>query len=191
LDYTTLQDDTLIRLVATGKTDALSALYDRYSRLVFGLALNTIGDEHLAEEITQDVYMRVWEKASSYKPEQGKVVTWIASIARYRAIDLYRQRNVRPEGHSVTWAEMEPLDFPDKVDIEQEVEVAQRKQKVRMAMNQLPVEQRKALALAYFKGLSHQEIARELNEPLGTVKTRIRLAMQKLRQLLESESIEQ
>jgi RNA polymerase sigma-70 factor (ECF subfamily) len=191
LDYTTLQDDILIHLVAAGKTEALSVLYDRYARLIFGLALNTIGDEHLAEEITQDVYVRVWEKAASYKSEHGKVVTWIASIARYRAIDLYRQRNVRPEGHSVRWAEAELPDFPDKVDIEQEVEMAQRKQKVRLAMNQLPVEQRKALALAYFQGLSHQEISRELDEPLGTVKTRIRLAMQKLRQLLESESIEQ
>jgi RNA polymerase sigma-70 factor (ECF subfamily) len=191
LDYTTLQDDSLIRLVAAGKSEALSVLYDRYARLVFGLALNTIGDEHLAEEITQDVYIRVWEKAASYKPEQGKVVTWLASIARYRAIDLFRQRNVRPEGHSMSWAVAEPLDLPDKVDVEQEVEFAQRKQKVRMAMNQLPVEQRKALALAYFQGLSHQEIARELNEPLGTVKTRIRLAMQKLRHLLESESVEQ
>jgi RNA polymerase sigma-70 factor (ECF subfamily) len=191
LDYTVLEDDILIRLVAVGKTEALSVLYDRYSRLIFGLALNTIGDEHLAEEITQDVYIRVWEKAASYNSDQGKVVTWLASIARYRAIDLFRHRNVRPEGHSISWAESEPLDLPDKVDIEQEVELTQRKQKVRLAINQLPVDQRKALALAYFQGFSHQEISRELNEPLGTIKTRIRLAMQKLRQLLESESVEQ
>jgi RNA polymerase sigma-70 factor (ECF subfamily) len=186
-DCAGLEDDALIRLVVVGKAEALSTLYDRYVRMIFGLAFNTVGDEQLAEEITQDVFIRIWEKASSYRAEQGKVLNWIASIARYRAIDLFRRRNVRPEGHSISWADAEPLMLSDVVDVENEVELSQRKQEVRRAMRKLPTEQRQALALAYFRGLSQQEIAVELHQPLGTIKTRIRLGMQKLRPLLESE----
>jgi RNA polymerase sigma-70 factor (ECF subfamily) len=95
VDYKKLDDEALMRLIAHAQEPALGALYDRYGRLVFSLALNTTGDTGLAEEITQDVFLRVWSKAETYHPEQGKVVTWMSSIARYRAIDLIRQRGMR------------------------------------------------------------------------------------------------
>lgn len=185
MDYKKLDDSTLLRMIAQAQENALGELYDRYSRLVFSMALNSTGDASLAEEITQDVYLRIWNKAETYDPQQGKVTTWIASITRYRAIDVLRRLSVRPEGNRTTWAEDEGFDLPDPVDIEEEVEISQRKQYVRQAISALPADQRIALSLAFFQGYSHSEIAEILNEPLGTVKTRIRLAMQKLRQLLQ------
>lgn len=178
-----------MRLIAIAQEQALGALYDRYSRLVYSMALNATGDSGLAEEITQDVFLRVWGKAETYKPEQGKVVTWMSSITRYRAIDLIRQRGIRPEGNRLDWAEDDALNLPDSVNIESEVEVSQRRQRVHKALAQLPPEQRQALAYAFFQGYSHSQIAEALREPLGTVKTRIRLAMQKLRQILYEDNL--
>ena len=115
------------------------------------------------------------------------MITWIASIARYRAIDIIRRQKVRPEGNRVAWASEETLELPHPSNLESEVETSQRRQRVRSAMAQLPEAQRQVLAYAYFQGYSHSEIAETLKEPLGTVKTRIRLAMDKLRQILLEE----
>jgi len=189
VDYQKLDDEALLRLVALAQERALGALYDRYARLVYSMALNATGDAGLAEEVTQDVFLRVWNKAETYQAGQGKVVTWLSSIARYRAIDLLRRRSIRPEGNLAPWREEAGQVQPDPVEVEVEVEMAQRRYRVRWAMAQLPPEQRLALAYAFFHGYSHSEIAERLREPLGTVKTRIRLAMQKLRQLLHDENL--
>jgi RNA polymerase sigma-70 factor (ECF subfamily) len=188
VDYKKLDDEALMRLIALAQEQALGALYDRYGRLVYSLAFNATGDPGLAEEITQDVFLRVWNKAETYNPQQGKVVTWMSSIARYRAIDLIRQRGIRPEGNRLDWAEGDALDLPDSLNIESEVEMSQSRQRVRTALAQLPPEQRQALAYAFYQGYSHSQIAEALSEPLGTVKTRIRLAMQKLRQILYEDN---
>ncbi len=188
MDYKLLDDEALMRLISHAQEQALGALYDRYNRLVYSMAFNTTGDSGLAEEITQDVFLRVWSKAETYRSEQGKVVTWMSSITRYRAIDLLRQRGIRPEGNRIDWADGVSPDLPDAMNVEFEVEESQRRQRVRKAMAQLPSEQRVALGYAFFKGYSHSQIAEALNEPLGTVKTRIRLAMQKLRQILYEDS---
>jgi RNA polymerase sigma-70 factor (ECF subfamily) len=185
VDYQKLDDETLLRFITQAHEGALSELYDRYSRLVYSMALNTVGDAAMAEEITQDVYLRIWNKAATYQSNQGKVTTWIVSITRYRAIDMIRRLSVRPEGNRADWAEGEAFDAADPLDIEEEVEIADRKQRVRQAVAELPEEQRAALSLAFFQGYTHSEIADILNEPLGTVKTRIRLGMQKLRQTLQ------
>lgn len=189
VNYKETDDETLLRLIARAQENALAELYDRYGRLVYSMAFNTVGDSSIAEEITQDVYLRVWEKANTYRPDQGKVVTWLASIARYRAIDILRRQSVRPEGNRAAWAEEEAFEPPDDTNIEEQVETAQRSHHIRSAIAQLPLEQREALSLAYFQGYSHTEIAAILNEPLGTIKTRIRLAMQKLRQLLHEDQV--
>jgi RNA polymerase sigma-70 factor (ECF subfamily) len=189
LDYTQLDDETLLRLIARAQEGALSALYDRYSRLVYSLALNATGDAPLAEEITQDVFLRVWDKASTYRVEQSKATTWITSITRHRAIDMLRRHKVRPEGNRAEWAAGDSPDLPNGVDVEGEVIHLQRQGSVRKAIAALPEEQRRVLAYAYFRGYSHSEIAAVLNEPLGTVKTRIRLAMQKLRQALQEVNL--
>ncbi len=187
MDYKQLDDVRLIELILHSQADALAELYDRYSRLVFGLALNAIGDRALAEEVTQDVFMRVWDKASTYQPEMGKVITWLANIARYRAIDVLRHQDIRPEGHSLSFDDLPFFDPPDSQNVEKEVELSNESQRVRQALAQLPKEQREALSLAYFKGYTQEEVAEALHEPLGTVKTRIRLGMLKLRQILLEE----
>lgn len=188
MEYRKLNDEALLRLIARAQEPALGELYDRYNRLVYSLAVNAVGDSALAEEITQDVFMRIWEKAETYRPEQGKVFTWLTRIARNRSIDMIRRRTIRPEGNRASWAEEGPLDLPDPTDVEMQVHLSQQKNKVRAAVAGLPAEQRLVLAYAFFQGYSHSEIAALVNEPLGTVKTRIRLAMQKLRQALSEEN---
>jgi RNA polymerase sigma-70 factor (ECF subfamily) len=191
LDYSKFDDVALIRQIALARPEALSALYDRYGRLVFSLALHIVGEEESAEEVTQDVFFRIWEKAEIYQAEQARVSTWLTSITRNRSIDLLRKRKVRPEGYSLGWEELQPGWEPASEGRTPEDMTAQamQTQRVRAAVASLPEEQKKALALAFFEGYSHSEIAERLGEPLGTVKTRIRTGMQKLRSLLHDESI--
>ncbi len=187
MDYTRFSDETLLRLIARSQENALSELYDRYSHLVYSVALNTLSDAGRAEEVTQDVFIRVWEKARTYNAEQGRVVTWLTSIARHRSIDLFRQSRNHHEELQVTWQESETIDLVDGHNVEWEADLAQRQQRIRQAVAQLPSEQRLVVGMAFFQGLTHPEIAETLGEPLGTVKTRIRLGMQKLRLLLDDE----
>ena len=187
MDYKKFDDEGLIRLIAQTRSEALGELYDRYNRLVFGMARNAVGDQALAEEITQDVFMRIWNKATTYQPEQGKVVSWIAGITRNRAIDVFRHQKSRLDGDSLSFDELPFFDPPDSQNVEWETETKLKGQRVQKALFSLPKEQREALALAYFRGLTHEEAAEVLGQPLGTVKTRIRLGMIKLRELLTEE----
>lgn len=173
-----------MHMVATGQEAALGALYDRFGRLVYSMAFNVLGDGALAEEVTQDVFLRVWEKAEKYQEGMGRVATWLTSLARNRAIDVYRSIKVRPEGNLAGFAVEDAVNIPDGHNVEVAVEALDRRARMHRALAVLPKEQRLALAYAYFLGYSHAEIALALGEPLGTVKTRIRLAMQKLRDLL-------
>ena len=190
MDYSSLNDETLLVLIARAQENALSELYDRYSRLVFSVAFNVLADAGRAEEVTQDVFVRVWEKALTYSMEQGKVVNWLASIARHRSIDLFRQARSHRENMQIDWQEADMIDLPDSQNVEWEVDLTQRSQRIRRAVAQLPAEQKQAVGMAFFQGLTHPEIAEALGEPLGTVKTRIRLGMQKLRSLLDDEQRE-
>jgi len=187
MDYTHLNDETLLLLIAHSQENALSELYDRYSRLVYSVALNTLGDSDKAEEVTQDVFIRVWEKAITYKVAEGRVVNWLTSIARHRAIDLFRQMRTHHENLEVSWQDAEAIVFTDGNNTEWEVYLEQRQERIRLAVDKLPPDQKRVLGMAFFQGYSHQEIANTLHEPLGTVKTRIRLGMQKLRSLLQEE----
>ncbi len=187
MDYSRLEDQILLKLIAQTHEGALSELYDRYNRLVYTVALNSSGEAARAEEITQDVFIRVWDKAASYHSEQGRVATWLCSIARNRAIDLYRQGQARQEDRHISWEQAEYLDPPDPQNLEADFEIAQRQRLVRQALAQLSDEQKQALGLAYFQGLSHAEISQELGEPLGTIKTRIRLGLHKLKEILAGE----
>lgn len=187
MDYRQMDDYGLLRMIATAESAALDALYERYGRLVYSLALYILNDPAAAEEVTQDVFVQVWNKAETYQPEQGKVATWLTSVARYRAIDVLRRTNVRPEGHRADLDDGTGFELRDEMHVEALVEQNQERSQVNAALAQLPPEQRRALAYAYFFGYSHQQIADLLGEPLGTVKTRIRLAMQKLRQMLKED----
>jgi RNA polymerase sigma-70 factor, ECF subfamily len=186
-NYESLDDESLVGLVARGQTEALGTLYDRFGHLVYGVALHICGETNLAEEITQDVFLRAWEHAAAYHANQGKVGSWLAGIARNRAIDIFRHHQTDAGGHSQSWEELPLFDPPDSQDVEQEVATTQQQQRVRLALASLPPDQCQVLALAYFRGLTQEEIAGLLGEPLGTVKTRIRLGMQKLRKFLENE----
>jgi RNA polymerase sigma-70 factor, ECF subfamily len=187
MDYTRFDDETLLRLIARSQENALSVLYDRYSRLVYSVALNALSDPAKAEEVTQDVFVRVWEKADTFRVEQGHVATWLAGITRNRSIDVFRRGRSRLEDQQISWEDAESFNPTDPQNVEAEADLAQRQRRVRWAVAQLPDEQKRALGLAYFQGLSHPEIAQTLGEPLGTIKTRIRLGMQKLRLLLQNE----
>lgn len=187
MDYAGLADETLLRLIANGRSSgALGELYNRYSRVVFSVAYHATSSQEIAEEITQDTFLRAWQHAGSFDPQTGKTLTWLTSIARHRAIDLYRRRQARPEAHSTSLEDIADFELTDgDQNTEASVEILQHQQQVRRALAGLPEEQRQAIALAYFYGLTQEEIASRLNQPLGTVKTRIRLGMQKLRQLIE------
>ncbi len=179
VDYSKLDDYALIALIARRDETALSALYDRYSRLVFSLALRIVGERTLAEEITADAFMNVWRAAASFEEERGRVVAWLMSITRHRAIDALRRLSVRPEGSAVDLNEAVSMAQSDSVD--DLVDVRRQRELVRIALAALPPQQREALELAYFGGLTQQDIAERTGQPLGTIKTRMRLGLQKLR----------
>lgn len=177
-------DYELLQRMAAADETALAALYDRYGRLVMSVALAVLGDRAMAEEVTLDVFLTVWQRAGEYNPELAKAATWLTRLARNRAIDRLRREAVRPAAHSVAFSDAAPGRGPD---LETAVDLALQRQRVRAAVAALPAEQRQALALAFFQGYSHSEIAGLLEQSLGTVKGRIRGGMIRLRQLLAAD----
>jgi RNA polymerase sigma-70 factor (ECF subfamily) len=172
----------LIGRAAAHDPAALAALYDGTAHLVHGLALRIVGDPAAAEEVTGDVYLQVWRQAARYDPSRGAPLAWLLTLARSRAID---RRRSAASGIGAT----EPLaaagDLASHGPGPEETSVlAERRHMVRGALGRLAADQRRAIELAYFGGLSHAEIATALDEPLGTVKTRIRLGMIRLREML-------
>jgi RNA polymerase sigma-70 factor (ECF subfamily) len=179
-----VDDALLLKHIANGQESAVEALYDRYNRLVFSVALAVVGDRSIAEEVTLDVFVHVWRGAKTYDPARAKVSTWLVAIARHHAIDILRWQNSRLDSKSLMLEDMHLQVDPDPLDPEEQTELSIERKHVQGALAELPPDQRQALFLAYFKGYSHQQISDLLAQPLGTVKTRIRLAMQKLRQIL-------
>ncbi len=182
-----LEDAALLARIRRREAAAIGILYDRYSRLVYSLALRIVGDSAAAEEITLDVFVRIWEHADSYQAERGAVRTWLTGIARNRSIDTLRRRGARPDTRSLPLEAAEVRGADNSRHPEQAVEGSLLKERIRAALAELPPEQQRALFLAYFRGLTQREIAEALGDPLGTVKTRIRLGMEKLRRLLADE----
>ena len=171
-----------IKRTATGEEQALATFYDQTSHLVYGLALRILEDTADAEEVTLDVYTQVWRSARDFDPRRGNATAWLIMLTRSRAIDRLRSSAGRKERE-------EPLewvpDIPSSAECPEQASVlSQRQRWVRAALEALPPEQREAIELAFFSGLSHAELAAKLGQPLGTVKTRIRLGMMKLRELL-------
>ena len=181
MDITTLPDDALLRLISSGRAEALSELYDRYGRLIYSLALRIAGDGLIAEELTQEVFLQVWRNAAYYQVERGRVVTWMASITRYRSIDRLRRVRSRPPIQDLGDISLDSLAEDSNPAPEEVVSLMQQRRQVQEAVDHLPPDQKQVLLLAFYKGYSHSEIAESLGLPLGTVKTRIRLGMQKLR----------
>jgi len=186
-DYTRYDDERLIGLIAQLQADALAQLYDRYNRLVFSLALAIVNDRATAEEVTLDVFMRVWQKAGSYRADQAKVTTWLTHIARHHAIDVLRRRAARLDQYAVNWDDASSNGQSSQLDPQELAELSSRRTRVHAALAQLPPDQRQALVLAYFGGYTQSQIAGILKQPLGTIKTRLRLGLQKLRDFLRDE----
>ena len=187
IDYQELGDHQLMYRVSMAEKEALEALYARYSSSVYSLAMYMLKQEALAEEVTQDIFLNIWTKASSYKAERGEPKSWIMSVAHHRIVDVIRSRrrtqNVTDPG-AYDRLEMLPS---SRISTEEEVERRIEREYILEALNTLPPEQREVIMLAYFEGYSQSEMAKILNQPLGTVKTRVRLAMKKLRAALEGE----
>ena len=179
------EDRRSLQRAASGDSAGLAALYDRHGRAVYSLAIRILGDEGDAEEVTQDVFAQAWRRGGQYDEARGTVAAWLLVMARTRAIDRFRARRVRPEGRvqdddGLTLQQL-PATSPD---VASEMMAAERGQRVRQALEALPFLQRVAIELAYFEGLSQREIAERLEQPLGTVKTRMRLGLLKLHDAL-------
>lgn len=177
-----LADQSALGRIARGDQSALAELYDRHARLVFSLALRILQNRADAEDVVQDVFTQVWAQATRYDTARGEVAAWMLMMARTRAIDRLRSRNLRPETASDARVVEEVPDATARQDLQ--LLSAEQVESLQDALNVLPVAQRVALELAYYEGLTHAEIADRLSEPLGTVKTRIRQAVIKLRESL-------
>lgn len=182
-----LDDTSLLGLIAQAKIDAFGELYDRYNRLVFSVAYAMLNDQATAEEVTLDVFVHIWQRAKTYRPERAKVSTWLIAMTRNQAIDVLRWQKSRPDMTSLGWDEGTLKQTNDSPSTQEQVELSIQREKVRKALAQLPDNERQALTMAYFQDYSHTQIAEVLKQPLGTIKTRIRTAMQKLRQMLEAD----
>jgi RNA polymerase sigma-70 factor (ECF subfamily) len=172
-------DRALIARVEARDADALAALYDMYAARLLGLAARILGDTGEAEEVLQEVFLFVWRAAATFDPARGSVLAWLLVATRSRAIDRLRTR--RPAARAgLTRVDRVP-DKPDPRDVEADSATREWETLCRAAIAELPPEQRLALELAYFEGLTHQEISQKTSTPLGTVKTRVRLGLMKLK----------
>lgn len=186
--YANLDDEELMQRLFYRDLAAFRTLYDRYANLVYSTSLRVLRDAHMAEDMVQEVFLRVWRKPESYLPQKGRFATWLTSVTRNRAVDAIRSRNRRYRFETSSPEEQE-RDVPDVEgeDPALTAELADQRRLVLAALKDLPAEQRQVIELAYFGGLTQQEIADLTGQPLGTVKTRIRLGMQKLRAALTPE----
>ncbi|MBI5567641.1 MAG: sigma-70 family RNA polymerase sigma factor [Chloroflexi bacterium] len=184
-------DLQLMTRTAAGDPAALEMLYDRYASAVMGVALRITSDRTLSEEVVQETFWRVWQNADAFRTQRGAFASWLFGIARNLSIDVCRRRRVRPQpvldedgDHA-----LERTADPD-VDVAEAAWASIQHEQVHAAMSSLPREQRRVIELAYFGGLTRQEIAARIGEPLGTIHTRARLALKKLRELLVVQGFE-
>lgn len=186
VDYESLDDHQLIQRISQVDKDALEALYTRFQTPVYSLAMYMLKQPALAEEVTQDI----WLKAGSFNSERGQPKGWIMSVAHHKIVDVIRSR--RRTIVNTDPADYETLDLLPATCASTEAQVEQtlERERIMRALATIPESQRQVIMLAYFEGFSQSEIAERLDQPLGTIKTRVRLAMQKLRTVLENDGYE-
>ncbi len=182
-------DDELIDRLKHGDLAALDELYTRYARPVYSLALRILGNAADAEEVTQDVFERVWRHARSFDRGRGQFGAWLLGVTHHVAVDALRKRQRRPQLIR-TAPNDDPLDGPMDDDVSERTMRNLQAEQIRRALRSLPAPQQQAIELAYFNGMSHLEIAAALGDPLGTIKARIRRGMQRLRQALDEVGAE-
>jgi len=171
-----MDDAALLEAVAEGNQDAMAAVYDRYSKIVYCIALRVLREPSLAEDVMQEVLLQVWRRPQSFVAQRGNLAAWLSVVTRNRAIDVLRKRSPLDS--------LGDLPLPDPRNMALESEQAWLIDKVRVALETLPAEQQGPLELAYFQGLSHTEIAERTGSPLGTVKTRIRAGLMSIRKAM-------
>lgn len=168
-----MDDVALLSQIQSGRQDAMAAFFDRYSRMVYSVALRVLDDSGEAEDVMQDVFIQMWQKPGAFVSGRGSLGGWLVVVARNRAIDRLRRR--KPSDPVEDFALASPT------NLAQESEQGLLIEKIQAAMAKLPPEQRSSLQLAFFEGMTHSEIAEKTGEPLGTIKTRIRLAILAIR----------
>ncbi len=176
-----LSDEALLALVARGDDDALGALYDRFGRVAYGVALRVVRDAELAQDAVQEAFLGAWRRAASFDPERGTASTWLLTLVHRRAVDVVRREQRR---------RAEPLDDAPVAagsSTDEDAWVRDRRRAVQAALQRLAPDQRQALELAYYGGLTQSELAERLGVPLGTVKSRMFAALSRLRDLLGEE----
>ena len=174
-------DEALIAALAGNELDALDALYDRYNRVAFSMAYRVVGDRLAAEDVVQDAFLSVWRRAKSFQSERGSARTWLMSIVHHRAIDKLRSNASMPNFVPLDVVQQRESDAPGTWA---QVWSSLNGDAVRSALEKLPADQKKSIELAFFSGYTHVEIATLMGVPLGTVKGRMRIGLQKLKAML-------
>lgn len=184
------EDEVLVARLARGDDAALAALYDRYGRVVYGLAVHLLSESGTAEEVVQETFLKLWRRPAAYQPTRGRLQPWLLGVAHHHAVDLLRRRRLelrhraldqsRPSGGAEDALDRAPP-VDDGADPAALAGWAERRRTVVGALGELPIAQRIPIELAYFRGLTQAEIAQHLGEPLGTIKTRMRLGLLRLR----------
>jgi RNA polymerase sigma-70 factor (ECF subfamily) len=186
-----IDDLILIAAIAAGDSNALEQFYDRYGAVVYRMALRMLKNRELAENVVQEVFWRVWRRSASFINERGRVAQWLFRIVHNLCIDELRRMRARPmplyedAEHPV----IQQL-IDEQIDVPAAAWTTEQRRMIAEALGELPAAQRQAIALAYFGGMSHQQIASKLNRPLGTIKTRVRLGLQKLGGLLVARGLQ-
>ena len=174
-------DEELLDAIAAGEDDALGALYDRFGRVAYGVALRVLRDRALAEDAVQEAFLAVWRSAQSYRRERAKPATWILTLVHRRAVDLVRRED---RGRS---APLEQAWEPETSSVPEEADLRDRRSSVQAALRQLPADQQQALELAYYGGYTQSELAERLGIPLGTIKSRMFAGLTRLRELVPEQ----
>jgi RNA polymerase sigma-70 factor (ECF subfamily) len=177
-------DKELVEAIARADEDALGELYDRFGRVAYGLAYKILQDAALAEDAVQEAFLQIWRGAGSYRPERAKASTWLLTFVHRRAVDLVRREQRRRA------VQLEALPEPSGSGAYEEVVARSRREIVQDALRRLPSEQREAIELAYYGGLTQSELAAQLDQPLGTIKSRMFTGLQRLRDLLVESGYE-
>ena len=178
-------DELLVARLTERDSDAFAALYDRHSRIAFGLAYRLLNDASAAEDVVQEAFLSLWRQAETFQQGRSSARTWLLSIVHHRAVDRLRRKDSHEIGDGDALVQLAEREDP-QASVEAQVASTLEARQIRRALEDLPPEQRQAIELAYFGGLSHSEIARQLSVPSGTVKGRLRIGLQKLRVALEA-----
>ena len=187
VEYQEYNDHQLMHQVTLEDKGALETIYTRYGSSVYSLAMYMLKQEALAEEATQDIFLNIWLKASSYKTDRGEPRAWIMSVAHHKIVDVIRARRRTLTATDLDGYETLELLPSAQISTEEEVERKIERERILKAVATLPPPHRQVIMMAYFEGYTQSEMAKILKQPLGTVKTRVRLAMQKLRLVLEGD----